>query len=147
MCLHVRNISATLGRMPTSARSASRAELVGEWRELLERHAKVSCALEKSLNAEHGIGLSEFEVLDRLVDAAKGENRMSDLAADIYLSQSALSRAVARLEDDGLVRRAMCDNDRRAIFVCLTDKGREVAERARPTHREILGRTWDVAAD
>lgn len=117
---------------------------MGEWRELLERHAKVSCALEKSLQSEHGIGLSEFEILDRLVDADAGDYRMSDLASDIYLSQSALSRAVARLEDDGLVKRAMCSNDRRALFVCLTDKGREVAAQARPTHREILDSTWDA---
>ena len=40
-----------------------------EWRTLLDRHAKVSCALEKTLQNEHGIGLSEFEILDRLVDA------------------------------------------------------------------------------
>ena len=48
---------------------------------------------------------------------------MSDLTSDIYLSQSALSRAVARLESDGLVHRSMCTDDRRAIFVCLTDAG------------------------
>jgi DNA-binding MarR family transcriptional regulator len=131
--------------MGTPARTTSRAELVDEWRELLERHAKVSCALEKSLQSEHGLGLSEFEVLDRLVDSEKGSSRMADLAADIYLSQSALSRAVARLESDGLVERGMCSDDRRAIFVCLTDAGREVARSARPTHREILDRTWDVA--
>src|SRR5919107_1175000 len=81
---------------------------VDEWREMLDRHAKVSCALEKSLQDEHGIGLSEFEILERLVDANSGKYRMSDLAQDIYLSQSALSRAVARLEQDGLVTRSMC---------------------------------------
>ena len=126
------------------------AALVGEWRELLDRHAKVSCALEKALHDEHGIGLSEFEILDRLVDATDaspdgGSYRMTDLTADIYLSQSALSRAVARLESDGLVHRNMCDNDRRALFVCLTDAGRKVHEAARPTHREVLGSTWDAA--
>ncbi|WP_040685847.1 MarR family winged helix-turn-helix transcriptional regulator [Nocardia vinacea] len=116
--------------------------LVAEWRELLDRHAAVSCALEKELQGKHDIGLSEFETLDRLVDAACGDYRMSDLANDIYLSQSALSRAVARLERDGLVSRSMCAEDRRAIFVCLTEKGREVHESALPTHREVLERTW-----
>ncbi|NYI99998.1 DNA-binding MarR family transcriptional regulator [Nocardioides thalensis] len=115
---------------------------VDEWRTLLDRHARIGCALEKSLQNEHGLGLSEFEILDRLVDGEKGKYRMSDLASDIYLSQSALSRAVARLEEDGLVRRDMCTNDRRAIFVCLTDAGRKVAEQARPTHRAVLEQTW-----
>lgn len=129
--------------MPPRAPATDGAERVDAWRELLERHAKISCALEKSLQSEHGLGLSEFEVLDRLVDSEKGSSRMSDLAADIYLSQSALSRAVARLESDGLVERGMCSDDRRAIFVCLTDAGRKVARSARPTHREVLDRTWD----
>ena len=127
-----------------SARASSPAPgaVVDEWRTLLDRHAKVSCALEKTLQHEHGIGLSEFEILDRLVDANQGSYRMTDLASDIYLSQSALSRAVARLENDGLVHRSMCTDDRRAIFVCLTDAGRKVHQEAKPTHREVLGQTW-----
>jgi DNA-binding MarR family transcriptional regulator len=122
-------------------RPASRAQ-VGEWRKLLDRHAKVSCALEKALQDHHGVGLSEFEVLDRLVDANCGNYRMTDLAEDIYLSQSALSRAVARLEQDGLVRRSMCSDDRRAVFVCLTGDGATRHREAMPTHREVLSRSW-----
>lgn len=119
--------------------------LVGQWRELLDRHAAVSCALEKALQDEHQLGLSEFETLERVVDANCGKYRMSDLAGDIHLSQSALSRAVARLERDGLVERSICADDRRGIFVCLTEKGRQVYERALPTHRSVLSRTWGVA--
>jgi DNA-binding MarR family transcriptional regulator len=115
---------------------------VGEWRELLDRHAKVSCALEKALQDEHGIGLSEFEILDRLVDANRGNYRMTDLAQEIYLSQSALSRAVGRLEQDGLVNRSMCSDDRRAIYVCLTGDGAMRHRDALPTHREVLLSVW-----
>jgi DNA-binding MarR family transcriptional regulator len=67
---------------------------------------------------------------------------MSDLAGDIYLSQSALSRAVARLELEGLVERSMCDDDRRAVFVRLTEEGKRLHERALPTHRAVLSETW-----
>ncbi|WP_433660951.1 MarR family winged helix-turn-helix transcriptional regulator [Nocardia sp. CA-128927] len=126
----------------TARRTVAPTGLIGEWRELLDRHATVSCALEKALQGQHQIGLSEFETLDRLIDANCGDYRMSDLANDIYLSQSALSRAVARLERDGLVARTMCTDDRRAVFVCLTEKGREVYERALPTHRSVLTATW-----
>lgn len=123
-------------------RRATQSPLVGEWRTLLDRHAAVSCALEKALQDQHGIGLSEFEILDRVVDANCGDYRMSDLAGEIYLSQSALSRAVARLEQDGLVRRSMCTDDRRAVFVCLTDEGRKVHREALPTHRSVLSAAW-----
>ncbi|HYG93064.1 MAG TPA: MarR family transcriptional regulator [Nocardioides sp.] len=116
--------------------------LVDEWRRLLDRHAAVSCALEKALQDQHEIGLSEFETLDRLVDAGCGKYRMNDLAGDIHLSQSALSRAVARLERDGLVHRSTCEQDRRGVFVCITPEGKALHAAALPTHREVLERTW-----
>ncbi|GAB4582367.1 MarR family transcriptional regulator [Nocardia sp. IFM 10818] len=127
--------------MPKSTAPVERpatSGLVAEWRDLLARHATTSCALEKELQGRHHIGLSEFETLDRLVDAGAESYKMSDLASDIHLSQSALSRAVARLEREGLVSRSMCEFDRRAIFVCLTDKGRAVHSDALPTHRAVL---------
>ncbi|MBW0274869.1 MarR family transcriptional regulator [Nocardia sp. MH4] len=126
----------------SARRNGAPTELVGQWRELLGRHAAVSCALEKALQHEHRIGLSEFETLDRLVDADCQKYRMTELAGDIYLSQSALSRAVARLERDGLVERTMCAEDRRAIFVRVTEKGRAVYDRALPTHRSVLADSW-----
>ena len=128
----------------TDRRQSASTGLVDEWRELLDRHAAVSCALEKALQDEHGIGLSEFETLDRLVDANCGKYRMADLAQDIYLSQSALSRAVARLERDGLVDRSVCEMDRRGVFVALTDAGRKLYDAALPTHRAVLAGAWDV---
>jgi DNA-binding MarR family transcriptional regulator len=129
---------------PSSAPRAGAvpAGLVDEWRELLDRHAVVSCALEKALQDEHRIGLSEFETLERLVEAKCGKYRMSDLAGDIHLSQSALSRAVARLERDGLVERSMCADDRRGVFVGLTVTGKRVYQQALPTHRTVLSETW-----
>jgi DNA-binding MarR family transcriptional regulator len=115
-------------------------ELVEAWRELLERHARTTAALERRLQHDHGLGVSEYEVLERLA-AAGDAVRMQELAEGVHLSQSALSRVVARLETDGLVSRGMCPEDRRGIKACLTDAGRERHEAARPTHREVLAET------
>lgn len=117
----------------------SEADLVHRWRALLRQHAVVSCALERALEHEHGIGISEFEALDRLVAAGRPKSRVSELAGEMHLSQSALSRAVARLEDAGLVTRVMCSDDRRGIFVSVTDKGRALHRKARRTRHGVLG--------
>jgi DNA-binding MarR family transcriptional regulator len=63
---------------------------------------------------------------------------MKDIEAEMYLSQSALSRTVTRLEKAGLVTRAACDFDRRANFLMLTPAGLERFEAAKPTHRAVL---------
>jgi DNA-binding MarR family transcriptional regulator len=112
--------------------------LVDEWRELLDRHARVSCALEKVLQERHELGVSEFEVLERLASCELEKHRMQELADVVHLSQSALSRLVGRLEHDGLVTRSMCSDDRRGIFACLTEAGRHRYEAARPTQRQLL---------
>jgi DNA-binding MarR family transcriptional regulator len=124
-----------------AAAMAVDTELVENWRWLLERHARTTSALERRLQQEHGLGVSEYEVLERLAVAEKDKQRMQELAEAVYLSQSALSRVVARLEADGLVYRGMCPEDRRGIMACLTDTGRERYEAARPTHRAVLAET------
>src|SRR5215831_5902263 len=113
-------------------------KVVGEWRELMERHARVTCALEHALEQEHGLGVSEFEVLDQLATSTKESHRIQELADAVHLSQSALSRVVARLEDQGLVVRSMCTDDRRGIYACLTAAGKKRHAKARPTHRRVL---------
>ena len=124
-----------------AAAMAVDTDLVGAWRELLERHARTTSALERRLQHEHGLGVSEYEVLERLAGTDKDQRRMQELAEAVHLSQSALSRVVARLEGDGLVKRGMCPDDRRGIMACLTDSGRERYEAARPTHRAVLAET------
>ena len=118
--------------------NASETALIQSWRELADRHARVTCALERELQDEHGLGVSEFEVLERLAVGDKEQRRMQELAESVYLSQSALSRLIGRLEAEGLVTRAICSEDRRGIFACLTSEGRARYEAARPTQRKVL---------
>jgi len=114
------------------------AEIVDVWHDLLDRYARAVSGLERALESEHGLGVSEYEVLERLASSDEGSGRMQELAEAVHLSQSALSRVVGRLEADGLVTRKMCTSDRRGIFACLTEQGRARYEAARPTHRAVL---------
>jgi DNA-binding MarR family transcriptional regulator len=121
--------------------SKSDQTLVESWRDLADRHARVTCALEKVLQDEHGLGVSEFEVLERLAGGDRDQHRMQELADAVFLSQSALSRLIGRLESDGLVSRAICSEDRRGIYACLTPEGRSRYEAAKPAQRQVLAET------
>jgi DNA-binding MarR family transcriptional regulator len=116
-------------------------EIVDVWHELLDRYARSVSALERALEHEHGLGVSEYEVLERLASSERLDLRMQELAEAVHLSQSALSRVVGRLESEDLVVRKMCAQDRRGIYACLTDVGRTRLEAARPTHRAVLAET------
>jgi DNA-binding MarR family transcriptional regulator len=124
------------------AAKKSEQALVGEWRELLALHARTLSELDRALD-RHGLGASDFEVLDVLAEAAEGGDtclRVQEVGSRVHLSQSALSRLVARLERGGLVRRAMCSEDRRGVRVELTDAGRALHAEARPLQRAVLSR-------
>jgi DNA-binding MarR family transcriptional regulator len=109
--------------------------LAAQWHRLMRDYSRMSCALDRALGA-HGLTSSEFEVLEQL--AATGKLRMADLAEHVHLSQSALSRLIARLERDGLAQRSMCTSDRRSVFTEITDAGRTRYTQARPTQRAVL---------
>lgn len=126
--------------VPGMSEAAEQA-LVDEWRELLARHAVVFGALECELQQRHGLGVSEFEALERIATSAEGKCRGARLSDAVHLSQSAASRLVARLERAGLVERSMCDLDRRGIYITLTEEGHRRYTEARPTHRRVLART------
>src|SRR5437867_7616380 len=86
--------------------------------------------LDTDLERETGLALADFDVLAQLAKA-HGELRMTELADRALISRSGMSRRVARLVDEGLVRRAKADTDGRGIVVAMTDMGIvRLAERA-----------------
>lgn len=113
-------------------------QVVNAWRAIAASHAAACSALERELGERHGLGVSDFEVLERLAESENRKFRAQELADAVHLSQSALSRLISRLERSGLVERCMCANDRRGIFVTLTEAGRRRHAEAAPTHRDVL---------
>ncbi len=116
------------------------ASLVEEWRDLMSRHARVNEALERELQRKHGLSVTEFEALERMAEHEQDGCRLAQLINDIHMSQSALSRLVTRLADEGLVCRQECSDDRRSFYASLTEAGRQRLAEALPTQHEVLGR-------
>ncbi|MEI5102759.1 MarR family transcriptional regulator [Streptomyces sp. PmtG] len=90
----------------------------------LEAHdgliAKLAPTLEKA-----GLSPLDFGALMRLSRTPGGRLRMTDLAAQLSLSTSGVTRAVDRMERGGLVRRESCAADRRSTYAVLTPEGAE----------------------
>ncbi|MFE0250697.1 MarR family winged helix-turn-helix transcriptional regulator [Streptomyces sp. NPDC059010] len=119
-----------------AAKKAEQA-LVDQWRDILALHARTQCELDRALT-QHGLCASDFEVLDVLADGCS--YRVQEISERVHLSQSALSRLIARLEKDGLVERGLCAEDRRGVRVCLTGKGRTLHGEVLPVQRAVLTR-------
>lgn len=115
-------------------------KLAGEWHDLMARYHRTACVLDRELQAQHGLSVSEFEILQELYEAGNGcgSLKLHELGERVHLSQSALSRVVSGLEKDGLVTRATCTDDRRAMFLQISGDGGARYLAARPTQRAIL---------
>ncbi|MGW1916176.1 MarR family winged helix-turn-helix transcriptional regulator [Streptomyces sp. NPDC002076] len=131
------------------------ARLEERWRDILAVHARTMCEIDRALHP-HGLGASDFEVLDILATESPAEGdqcRVQNLVGRVHLSQSALSRLIGRLEKDGLVERSVCAEDRRGVWVALTPKGRARHAEVLPLQREVLERMltgeerWNAGQD
>ncbi|WP_405875835.1 MULTISPECIES: MarR family winged helix-turn-helix transcriptional regulator [unclassified Streptomyces] len=125
------------------------ARLEEKWRDILSLHARTMCEIDRALHP-HGLGASDFEVLDILASEAPRDGdhcRVQNLVGRVHLSQSALSRLIGRLEKDGLVERSVCIEDRRGVWVALTAKGRDLHAEALPLQREVLVRLLGDGAE
>lgn len=124
---------------PTRARGSTRPAPLDDPRLtaaglLFEAHAGLAAALEHRLVEECGLSAQSFEILLRLARSPGHRLRMCDLAAQVALSPSGLTRAVDRLEHAGLITREHCREDRRVSYASLTTVGLARAESAVPVH-------------
>ena len=103
------------------------------WNSLLRAHATLMRRLETDLVQATGLALADFDVLAQLANAG-GELRMTELADRALISRSGMTRRVARLVDEGFVRRANVDADRRGVVVALTDAGIARLTETAPVH-------------
>jgi MarR family multiple antibiotic resistance transcriptional regulator len=59
-------------------------------------------------------------------------NRPSDICKSLGVDGGAITRMLDRLEKKALITRSPDPNDRRSLLIAVTDKGREVIDRALP---------------
>jgi DNA-binding MarR family transcriptional regulator len=101
---------------------------------LLRAHAAATRSLSAQLSAEHGVTLSDYEVLLRLAHAPDRRMRRVDLAEQVLLTASGITRLLDGLERSGFVERAACSADRRVVYAVLTEEGLDKLRTASRSH-------------
>ncbi len=109
------------------------SEEMGAWRAYIETVFELNAALEADL-AEHGLTVGDYQVLVFLSEAEGLAMRMCDLAIQLQLSPSGLTRRLDGLVRAGVVERRPSETDRRVMLAVLTRKGSAALAKAAPTH-------------
>jgi DNA-binding MarR family transcriptional regulator len=104
------------------------------WRVYLSSHARLVAELNRRLVAVSGLTVNDYEVLVNLSEASGGRVRSFELAEAMQWERSRLTHQLTRMEGRDLIRREVCEDDRRGSFVVITPAGRRILRRAAPHH-------------
>jgi DNA-binding MarR family transcriptional regulator len=125
--------------IPRSKRRLSEAEIRG-WEALVRAYATATHALERAADSRGGLPLGEHFLLVQIARGPETGVRPTDLAASSLLTKSGITRALDRLEQDGLIERRTCPTDKRGSLVVLTSRGRRLVKRSAPSHVRAIVR-------
>lgn len=85
---------------------------------------------------KYGLNSSEFAVLEMLFH--KGRQPIQQLASKILLTSGSMTYVVSQLEKKGLIKRVVCEQDRRVIYAELTNTGQEFIKEIFPVHNDFM---------
>ena len=129
---------------PVARPLTARDPRLAPWRAFLLAHARVSRRLDEELRAEHDVSFAEYDALLTIAQAPGRRIRMGQLAEEVLLSKSGVTRLIDRLVGDGLVERSACLADARGAEAVLTERGLDTAARglADPPARDRASTSW-----
>jgi DNA-binding MarR family transcriptional regulator len=94
---------------------------------------------------KYGLSYEQFAVLGCI--KSRGPLRPIDLASLVERSPNTVSQLIDRMVKAGLIRRTRDRKDRRAVFVSMTDKGREAIDLAAPAGWHFIQKVVSVLSD
>ena len=97
--------------------------------------------------ADHGLTINDYEVMLRLARAPDQRLRRVDLAEQVLLTASGITRLLDGLEKAGFVGRSACAEDRRVVYAVLTEEGRAKVREASTTHIAQIDALFGEAFD
>lgn len=107
---------------------------VATWTVFLRANTVLTRRLGQELETRTGLPFAWYDVLVQLVLAPERRLRMAQLAENVMLSRSGLTRLIDRLEDEQLVRREPDPEDARGTYTVLTSAGLTRLRAAAPVH-------------
>ena len=103
-------------------------------------HIALTRELSAALVERHGLTINDYGTLLLLYRAGEEGMRRIDLANELQLSPSGITRLLDRLEEQGLVGKGECKEDARVSYAILTDAGFAKLKEAGPGHVDDIDR-------
>ena len=117
------------------------------WRGFLFANAKVVRALDADMLEQHDLSLTWFDLLSRLKQAPDQRLRMRQLETASLFTRSGITAFADRLENAGFVRRERSTEDRRGVYLAITQAGIDKIDEVWPDHQLSIQRHFGQHVD
>jgi DNA-binding MarR family transcriptional regulator len=108
------------------------------WQSFLAVHRRIVEQLADEMLAEHQLPLEWFDVLVHLADLPGMRARQKELRDRMLLSESGVSRLLARMEKAGVITRSTASDDRRGVEITVTEAGQVALLAAIDSHLQLV---------
>lgn len=85
-----------------------------------------------------GLTGAQYAVLKNVADGTA--DTAADLCRTMHYDTGSMTRMLDRLEEKAVLRRERCTQDRRVVYLLITDSGNELLPRLREAALRVLGR-------
>ncbi|WP_010529188.1 MarR family winged helix-turn-helix transcriptional regulator [Lentibacillus jeotgali] len=79
---------------------------------------------------------NDFAVLEALYH--KGNLTVKQISEAVLINAGSMTYVIDKLESKGLLERKPCKDDRRAVYIHITDKGKKLMDDIFPKHQEAI---------
>lgn len=105
---------------------------------------KASKALEEVTKQDikkHGMRASDFAILEALYH--KGRQTIREISESVLISTGSITYVIDKLEKKELLIRTNCPDDRRAVYLEITDRGKQTMDGIFPKHQLVIEELFD----
>jgi len=86
--------------------------------------------------SDHGMRTSDFTVLEALYH--KGRQTIRQISEAVLINTGSITYVIDKLEKNEWLERSYCKEDRRVVYIQLTDKGKELMDEVFPKHQKVI---------
>ncbi|RDW19035.1 MarR family transcriptional regulator [Oceanobacillus arenosus] len=100
---------------------------------------KASKSIEELIKKDisgHGMKSSDFAVIEAVY--SKGKQTIRQISEAVLINTGSITYVIDKLEKNGLVERINCKDDRRVVYIQITDKGKELMDEVFPKHQQVI---------
>ncbi len=116
----------------------SDSKQIDAWATFLKTFSALHQGMEEQMKQADLPSLEVYDVLWTLEQAPHQALRFSDLGERVVLDRYNITRLADRLEEQGLIERKRCSEDRRGVYAAITKKGLELRREMWKTYKKLI---------